>query len=61
MRLFLTALVLILVIEGSLFSAFPDYMRQRLAELSQAPVQFLRMGGISCLILGLIIGFLLRL
>lgn len=61
MRLFLTALVLLLVIEGSLFSAFPEYMRERLAELSQMPASFLRKAGITCLVLALLLGLMLRL
>lgn len=60
MRLFLSALALLLVIEGSLFAAFPELMRKSLQEAGRTPAQSLRRMGILCLILALILGLALK-
>ena len=50
MKIFLSALALLLALEGALFAAFPEAMRQALAEMSQAPAQLLRKLGAAALL-----------
>ncbi len=60
MELFLTSLVLIFAIEGSLFAAFPELMRKCLEEGGRTPAFLLRKIGIICLLVSVILAFLLK-
>jgi uncharacterized protein len=60
MRDFLTALALILVIEGILYALLPDAMK-RLAERARAvPPQTLRVGGLLVACCGVVLVWALR-
>ncbi|HTW51050.1 MAG TPA: DUF2065 domain-containing protein [Stellaceae bacterium] len=60
MRDFLTALALILVIEGIVYALFPDLMRRLAARTIATPAQALRIGGLVAAFLGVIIVWALR-
>jgi uncharacterized protein YjeT (DUF2065 family) len=57
---FLTALALVLVIEGILYALFPEAMKRAAAQAVLIPPQTLRMGGLAAAGLGVIIVWLLR-
>lgn len=59
MRIFLQALILVLVMEGICFALFPGKMRQALLELASSGEETLRALGIGALIAALIFFFLL--
>jgi uncharacterized protein YjeT (DUF2065 family) len=60
MRDFLTALALILVIEGLIYAAFPAAMKRLVSEVLTYPEDRLRKGGIAAAALGLLCVWLLR-
>lgn len=60
MQDFLTALALVLVIEGVLYAAFPDQMLRALASLRELPPGTLRIGGIVAAFVGLLGVWLVR-
>jgi hypothetical protein len=60
MRDFLTALALILVIEGIVYALFPELMRRLAARTTRTPAQALRIGGLISAFLGVVIVWLLR-
>jgi hypothetical protein len=60
MRDFLTALALILVIEGVVYALFPEVMRRLAARTMQTPGQSLRIGGLIAAFLGVILVWLMR-
>lgn len=60
MREFLTALALILVIEGIVYALAPDAMRRLAARATATPVQMLRLGGLIAACLGVILVWVLR-
>lgn len=60
MRDFLTALALILVIEGIVYALFPELMRRLAARTTQTQAQALRIGGLIAAFLGVIIVWVLR-
>ncbi len=57
---FLTALALVLVIEGVFLALFPHRLRQVLAMLDELPPEALRIGGLSAAIAGVVLVWLLR-
>ena len=57
---FLTALGLVLVIEGLLLAGFPNRVRQALEALQLTPDQQLRILGLGCAVVGLIVVWLIR-
>lgn len=56
----LTALGLVLALEGALYAAFPGAMRRAMAQVCEQPEQALRMGGLIALGLGFIVVWLVR-
>jgi uncharacterized protein YjeT (DUF2065 family) len=60
MRELLTALALILVIEGIVYSLFPEMVKRLAARTTQMPAQSLRIGGLIAAVLGVIIVWILR-
>lgn len=57
---FLTALGLLLVIEGVVYAAFPSLVKRLAAEASRSPEQSLRIGGLCAAVIGFGIVWLLR-
>ena len=60
MRDFLTALALILVIEGIVYALCPELMRRLAARTMHTPAPALRIGGLIAAFLGVIIVWVLR-
>jgi uncharacterized protein len=60
MRDFLTALALILVIEGIVYALFPEITRRLAARTMQTPAQALRTGGLIAAFIGVILVWVLR-
>ena len=60
MRDFLTALALILVIEGIAYALFPELLKRLAARTTQTPTQALRFGGLAAAFLGVILVWALR-
>ena len=60
MRDFLTALALILVIEGIVYALFPELMRRLATRTTRTPAQALRIGGLVAAFLGVVFVWLLR-
>ena len=56
----ISALGLVLAIEGVLYAAFPGFMRRVLASLSVQPEQGLRFAGLISLIAGVLIVWMVR-
>lgn len=56
----LTALALILVIEGVIYALFPDRMKKMMAAMQEIPASTLRSFGMSAAITGIIIVWLIR-
>jgi hypothetical protein len=57
---FLTALALVLVIEGLFLAVFPQRLRQIVALLAATPPDALRVGGVLAAALGVFLVWLLR-
>ncbi len=57
---FLTALALVLVIEGLFLAIFPQRVRQILEVLETIPPETLRIGGVTAAALGVFLVWLLR-
>lgn len=57
---FLTALALVLVIEGGLYALFPGGMRRTMAQMQEIPENRLRMMGLAGAVIGVIGVWLLR-
>lgn len=57
---FLTALALVLVIEGLFLTLFPHRLRQILVMLEQIPPDALRIGGLVAVTSGVVFVWLLR-
>jgi uncharacterized protein YjeT (DUF2065 family) len=57
---FLTALALVLVIEGGLYALFPQGMRRMMVQMQEVPEQRLRLMGVIGAVLGVIGVWLLR-
>ncbi|NQW09323.1 MAG: DUF2065 domain-containing protein [Alphaproteobacteria bacterium] len=60
MQDFLTALALVLVIEGMLYAAFPGPMKRMVAAALDAPDGILRGAGLAAAVIGLAAVWLLR-
>ena len=56
----LTALALILVIEGAIYALFPEAMKRFLAQVMQMPASSLRSAGLVSAIAGVALVWLLR-
>ncbi len=57
---FLTALALVLVIEGSAYALFPVAVKRMAAYAAKMPDHFLRIGGLGAAILGVVAVALIR-
>jgi uncharacterized protein YjeT (DUF2065 family) len=55
-----SALGLVLAIEGALYAAFPGIMRRALASIGMQPDQALRAGGLLALTAGVMLVWLVR-
>jgi uncharacterized protein YjeT (DUF2065 family) len=60
MRDFLTALALVLVIEGILYALFPEAMKRAAARAVLVPAHVLRMAGLAAAAIGVILVWLFR-
>jgi len=60
MRDFATALALVFVIEGILYSAFPDGMKRMVAQVMILPASALRLTGLLAACLGVAAVWLIR-
>ncbi|MCW5772736.1 MAG: DUF2065 domain-containing protein, partial [Rhodospirillaceae bacterium] len=56
---FLTALALVLVIEGGLYALFPEAMRRMMAQMQELPESRLRTVGLVGAVLGVVFVWLL--
>ncbi len=57
---FLTALCLVLVLEGALYALFPDGMKRMMAQVLTMPSSTLRTAGLTAAGLGVLILWLVR-
>jgi uncharacterized protein YjeT (DUF2065 family) len=60
MRDLLTALALILVIEGIAYALVPEILKRLAAQTTRTPAQALRVGGLIAAVLGVILVWILR-
>ena len=60
MKDLLTALALILVIEGVIYALFPEGMKRLALRTTRTPDQSLRIGGLIAAILGVVLVWALR-
>ena len=60
MKDLLTALALILVIEGIVYALFPEIMRRLAAQTARTPGQSLRLGGLVAAVIGVALVWMLR-
>ena len=59
-EILLTALALVLVIEGIIYALFPDGMKRAMAAMQEIPASTLRTFGMAAAITGVIIVWLIR-
>jgi uncharacterized protein YjeT (DUF2065 family) len=57
---FLAALGLVFVIEGLIFAAFPAQAKRAMASVTETPEANLRMIGLGCALVGLVVVWLVR-
>lgn len=57
---FLTALALVLVIEGVVYALFPDAMKRMMVRLLDTPASALRTAGLASAMIGVFLVWLLR-
>jgi len=57
---FLTALALVLVIEGVVYALFPDAMKRMMMRLTETPSGALRATGLASAVIGVFLVWLLR-
>ena len=57
---FLAALGLVLVLEGLLFAAFPDFAKRAMESVMQAPDNMLRIVGLASALLGIALIWIVR-
>jgi uncharacterized protein YjeT (DUF2065 family) len=57
---FLTALALILVIEGIVYALLPEAMKRLALRTARTPPQSLRLGGLAAAVIGVVAVWLLR-
>lgn len=55
-----SALVLILVVEGAVYALFPDGIKKMMAAMLEIPASTLRAGGLAAMITGLVIFWMTR-
>jgi uncharacterized protein YjeT (DUF2065 family) len=55
-----SALVLILVIEGAVYALFPDGIKKMMATMQEIPATTLRLFGLAAMVTGLVIFWLAR-
>ena len=60
MRDLLTALALVLVLEGAVYAPFPEHMKRMVAAILSLPSETLRRGGLMAALLGIAGVWLLR-
>ncbi len=60
MRDLFTALALVLVIEGALYALFPDGVKRMMAMAQEIPRATLRGGGVTAVVLGVALVWLIR-
>ena len=60
MKDLLTALALILVIEGIVYALFPEIMKRLALQTTRTPAQSLRLGGLVAAIIGVALIWALR-
>ena len=60
MKDFLTAIGLVLVIEGMLYAAFPEIMRRAAARAALIPPPALRLAGLAAAAVGVLLVWLIR-
>lgn len=56
----ITAFGLVLVIEGLIYSLFPDGMKRMMVQMSYVPADLLRRGGLVAIFVGTFIVWLVR-
>jgi len=56
----LTALALVLVIEGAAYALFPDGIKRVMAAMQEIPASTLRSFGLAAMLTGLVIVWLIR-
>lgn len=56
----LTALALVLVIEGAIYALFPEMMQRAMAVVLELPPSSLRTGGLAAAVVGTVLVWLLR-
>ncbi|MDP7391309.1 MAG: DUF2065 domain-containing protein [Alphaproteobacteria bacterium] len=57
---FLTAIGLVLVIEGVIYALFPQAMQRMMTQALEMPASTLRIGGLIAAVAGLIVVWLIR-
>lgn len=57
---FLVAVGLVLALEGLVFAAFPRAAKQAMANVQETPDQLLRVVGIVCALVGILVIWLVR-
>jgi uncharacterized protein YjeT (DUF2065 family) len=57
---FLVAIGLVLVIEGIIFAAFPGSSKRAMTSVSETPEQTLRLVGLGCALVGVIVVWIIR-
>ncbi len=57
---FLTAVALILVIEGAVYALFPDAMKRMMEQVLTLPASSLRSAGLAAAVLGIFLVWLIR-
>ena len=56
----LTAVGLVLVLEGSIYALFPDGMKRMMSQMSYVPPEMLRRAGLVAAVVGAVIVWLVR-
>ena len=59
-EILLTALALVLVIEGAIYALFPEGMKRAMAAMQEVPASTLRGFGLAAAVTGVIIVWLIR-
>jgi uncharacterized protein len=57
---FVTALGLVLVIEGALYALFPEGIQRMMAQATGLPPAYLRIAGLAAAVVGFLIVWLIR-
>lgn len=59
-ELLISALCLVLVIEGALYALFPDGMKRMMAQVLEIPSSAMRIAGLAAAVLGVLLLWLVR-